>query len=645
MHCHSSSKKTELCLVFPPVWLPMVPHLALPTLAAHLRRGGVDIVSMDENVAFFTRYLFTRPVLTRFLDAARRLSSARDGSRGPGCKPPSGREIARWERAADHIEQTLSVFRDQDSFLRPRLVVQALDDLGLLFQLSSRVHGPGDFSFNHYRRSDVHTAEDLWALCADSDRNVFLPYFRDHLMPRINRRSPRVLGISVSSYHQFVAALTLGGLVRERLPDVHVVMGGKHLLNIRADLLNDPILYRRFIHSAVLREGEVPLERLLEALRNGGRLEEVPNLRYLENDHVVETEVWEPPALSSLASPDFSDIHWDGYLVPRRYAPIRMAEGCYWGKCTFCFRYRRDRAAFRPPGAVLDEIERLVLYHGVRDLTVNDDCLPPEYWDEIAEGVVDRDLDISMLIWAKPVAGFTRDRLEKMARAGVRQVRWGLESAQPRILKLMRKGTTVEEALRVLEDAASAGIWNHACMITGFPTETRKEAEGTLAFLREHTEVIHSFIFYPFALYEDTHIFDNPEAFSIRDIQVEKGPLSERCTYTQEVGMTPEEARRFVPRMKQALLDLTFHRPFWHRLKIREYLQLYLDHYGLDLVRSIRLSSDASAKKGRRPSADCSFFFVRRSGKQNPSNLRLKTLQRLEERAVASPPKDARLSE
>jgi radical SAM superfamily enzyme YgiQ (UPF0313 family) len=551
---------------------------------------------MDENVSFFTRYLFTPATLARFLETARDLSRSQDGALGPGWKAPSSAEVEQWARAVDRAESTLSVFRDEGAFLSPDRVVRAQDDIERLFRLCSRVHGPGDFSFNHYRREDVHTLEDLAALCVDPVRNVFLPYLRDDVVPGIARLSPRAVGLSVSSYHQFVAALTLGGLVREHLPDVHVVLGGKHLLNIQENLLSGPLIYSRFVHSAVLREGEIPLERLVEALRSGGPTASVPNLRYLEGGRVVETEPCEPPPLADLPHPDFSDTPWDRYLVPRRYAPIRMAEGCYWGKCTFCFRYRRDRAAFRPAGSVLDEMERLVRDHGVHDLTVNDDCLPPEYWEEIADGVIGRGLDLSMLIWAKPVSGFTRDRLSKMARAGVRQVRWGLESAQPRILRLMRKGTTVEGALRVLKDAASEGIWNHTCVIIGFPTETREEAENTVAFIRNHADVIHSFIFYPFALYEDTHIFDRPEAFSIRDIRTEKGPLTERLTYIQERGMTPEEARRFVPQARRDLLEGVYGRPFWHRLKIREYLQLYLDHYGLAWVRDLRLPSDAERK-------------------------------------------------
>gem|GEM_PF-5449473 len=48
MHSHCSSPKgTGLCLVFPPVWLPMVPHPALPVLPARLRRMGAGVVTLD----------------------------------------------------------------------------------------------------------------------------------------------------------------------------------------------------------------------------------------------------------------------------------------------------------------------------------------------------------------------------------------------------------------------------------------------------------------------------------------------------------------------------------------------------------------------------------------------------------------------
>jgi len=285
-----------------------------------------------------------------------------------------------------------------------------------------------------------------------------------------------------------------------------------------------------------------------------------------------------------LPHPDFDEIPWEKYLVPVRYAPIRTAEGCYWGKCTFCARYGPERTVFIPPERVLDEIEYLGDVHGVRDISVNDDCLPPSYWEEISEGIIKRGLSLSMLIWAKPVAGFTRSRLRKMARAGVRQIRWGVESAEPRVLGLMQKGTTVDSTLRVLRDAHDVGIWNHACFILGFPTETREEAQVTLEFLKANNRIIQSFILYPFALYENSYVYRNPEEFGIRDLRIEATPLSDIIFYTTERGMTRSEARAMVPKAKEMLLDRTYHWPFWYYLKLREYLQLYLDHYGLQGV-------------------------------------------------------------
>lgn len=580
----SYKSKTDICLVFPPVWLPIAPHLALPTLTSYLRDNGFTVKPMDANISFFERHLFSPPVILESIEKARDLLHRPKGKTGGREEIPGRKELGRWERAAHRMGHFLSVLREKERFMDPVAAVESINNIRSLFDLYGKV-GYGDLSFNHYRRDDIHTLKDLMEISGDPERNVFLPYFRDHLLPRIERRMPLALGISISSIHQFVAALTLARLVRSRLPHVHVVAGGKHLLNIQHGLLKEPFLFRNFFHSAVLFEGEVPLGELLRALRAGSSYEQVPNLYFMKAGAVRHTSKQDPPSLDSLPRPDFSDTPWEQYLVPGRYAPVRAAEGCYWGKCTFCFRYGPDRAVFLSPGKVLDAMEHLIEVHGVHDFTVNDDCLPPEYWEEIAEGIIMRNLRLSMLIWAKPVAGFTRARLKRMARAGVRQVRWGVESGQPRILRLMRKGTTVEHTLRVLKDAHAEGIWNHACMIIGFPTETPEEAEGTVRFLQQNSGIIQSFILYPFALYENTYIYNHPHEFGISDIQREEKPLAERYSYTQEKGMTPEEARVFVPRAKQFLMDSAFHRPFWYHLKIREYLQIYLDHYGLERVR------------------------------------------------------------
>jgi radical SAM superfamily enzyme YgiQ (UPF0313 family) len=245
------------------------------------------------------------------------------------------------------------------------------------------------------------------------------------------------------------------------------------------------------------------------------------------------------------------------------------------------------------PDRVVEGLEHHRETYGVKDVSVNDDCMPPEYWEELCQRISERKLDLSMLIWAKPVGGFTRRRLELMAKAGVRQIRWGVESAHPRVLGLMRKGTNVSTTLRVLQDAHDVGIWNHACFILGFPTETRHEAQQSVDFLRKHHDLIQSFILYPFVLYEHSYIYRHPEAFGIREMRPNETPFFDQISYVTDVGMTPQEVVTLVQEAKATLLNGVYGRPFWHYLKIREYLQFYLDRYGLEGTLGLPFNRDA----------------------------------------------------
>ena len=574
----------HLVLIFPPVWVPMIPHLAIPALTGYLREGGFSVIPMDANVSFFTEFLLTPETLSHYLSIAHGLKDAHDSFLPRAWRELLNKELPLWEASIPRLDDLLTIFREKNRFLEPDAILSAQNQIQGLLYLSSIAYWPMQISFNHYRREDIRTMKDLLALCEDPERNIFLPFYRKMILPQIDHISPDVVGISISSYHQFVAAMTLARLVRVSLPHIHVVVGGKHLLNIWKKLIQDPFVFKHFFHSAILFEGEQPLESLLKALRSESPLYDVPNLIFFDGERLVRGESIAPLPLETLPRSDFNDTPWEKYLVPVRYAPIRMAEGCYWGKCTFCGRYGPSNASFIPPERVLDELEYLIDIYGIHDISVNDDCLPPSYWAELTEGIIRRGLKLSMLIWAKPVSGFTRTTIRNMFRAGVRQIRWGMESAHPRILDLMKKGTTVNSTLRVLRDAKEAGIWNHACIILGFPTETREEARVTLDFLSSNRDIIHSFILYPFQLLENSYIFHHPEEFGIHDLQLESSPLENRISYTTERGMTVQEVQSLALGGKRGLLDKTYDWPFWYYLKLREYLQLYLNHYGLQGV-------------------------------------------------------------
>jgi tRNA A37 methylthiotransferase MiaB len=73
-----------------------------------------------------------------------------------------------------------------------------------------------------------------------------------------------------------------------------------------------------------------------------------------------------------------------------------------------------------------------------------------------------------------------------MRKLGCVLINIGLESGSNRLLKLMRKGYTVEDAELMLQNMQKSGMNVHLYCICAFPTETEEESKETLSFLRTH---------------------------------------------------------------------------------------------------------------------------------------------------------------
>ncbi len=214
----SSNGRAPAILVFPPVWLPIVPHLAVPVLTAYLREKGFEVVPVDANLEFFTKYLLTRKTLDRLLDQLRLRLHQDPQSLPQELREKAVNRLGLWEKAAHKVEHLQGVLRLEESFFNPNEVLPAIEDLYQLMEMASLSGWPGRISFNYYRRGDIWSKEDLAQLCTDPVRNVFLPFWREMVNQRFKRINPSLVGISISSVHQFIAAMTLARLIREEMP-------------------------------------------------------------------------------------------------------------------------------------------------------------------------------------------------------------------------------------------------------------------------------------------------------------------------------------------------------------------------------------------------------------------------------------------
>ncbi|MFH1055315.1 MAG: radical SAM protein [Candidatus Altiarchaeota archaeon] len=178
---------------------------------------------------------------------------------------------------------------------------------------------------------------------------------------------------------------------------------------------------------------------------------------------------------------DFRNYH----VVAQKHPFIDMftGRGCVWGMCTFCLWVNTltEAGVYRHRSAsnVVEEM-RWVKENlpQIKEQFFQDDMLPGWWADEISEEVIRQKLDVTWGCYAK--GDLKLETMEKMKKAGCRVLHVGYESADPTILKNIRKGITRETMERFTKDAKKAGLEIHADFVVGLPGETEETIKNTV---------------------------------------------------------------------------------------------------------------------------------------------------------------------
>ncbi len=198
--------------------------------------------------------------------------------------------------------------------------------------------------------------------------------------------------------------------------------------------------------------------------------------------------------LDDLPMPDWEQISPKSYpraphgAVTKNYpiGIIMTTRGCPYG-CKFCaspnFYDRKIR--FRSPKNVVDEIEYLVKNHGVKEIHFEDDnfTLKREHAYEVCKMIVDRKIKITFTC----PNGIRADKVDKelllmMKKAGCYCFAYGIESANPQILKNINKDEDIETIKKSIDIAADCGIDCVGFFIFGLPGETKQSIEQSINF-------------------------------------------------------------------------------------------------------------------------------------------------------------------
>ncbi len=362
------------------------------------------------------------------------------------------------------------------------------------------------------------------------------PHLIDRTLQRLTLQAleqhrPDVVLLSVPFPGSVYAALRIAQAIKAARPEVVTVLGGGYV-NTELRELSEPRLFE-FVDYVTLDAGERPLLALLEHVAGKRSKTRLVRTFWRDGHEVRYTNFVEPDVpFDNVGTPTWDGLPLDRYLSlldmlnpmnrlwsDGRWNKLTVAHGCYWKKCSFCdvsldYISRYEAAS----GEVLvDRIEAIVAETGQTGFHFVDEAAPPKALKALAAELKRRHLQISWWGNIRFEKTFTPELCQLLADSGCIAISGGLEVASDRLLKLMKKGVSVEQVARVTKAFADAGVLVHAYLMYGFPTQTTQDTVDALEYVRQLFEngCIHSGFFHRFACTVHSPVGMNPAEYGV----------------------------------------------------------------------------------------------------------------------------------
>ncbi|MBI1745891.1 MAG: radical SAM protein [Acidobacteria bacterium] len=291
---------------------------------------------------------------------------------------------------------------------------------------------------------------------------------------------------------EYEPACRAAQLIKAIDPSVRTVFGGQH-----PTIRTEEVIKNDFCDFVVIGEGEETFLDLVVALERGGNFTSVFGLAFTANGQAQIN----PPRpsimdLDALPFPAYHLLDVEAYfrLEAARYTPknkrclqIFTSRGCPW-RCTYCHDLFGKKFRARTAENVLEEIRLLYHQYGIRELMVEDDIFNLDM--ERAKKICDLIIASEMKLYLQFGNGLRLERFDeelvrKLAQAGTHHIAIAIESASPRIQKLIKKNLRLDKTMEVFSWLRKHKINSLGFFMIGFPFETKEEIEQTIQYARQ----------------------------------------------------------------------------------------------------------------------------------------------------------------
>lgn len=276
--------------------------------------------------------------------------------------------------------------------------------------------------------------------------------------------------------------------IRDLRPDIPVVGGGPY-----ASTSYNEILISGLVDIAVIGEGETTFVDLIGQLMKSNAIPE--NLKGTAVMVAGKVKISEPRPLIQnvdlIPFPDYDFINLKDYVGIKNHALqdasksafIFSSRGCPYA-CFYCHQIFGKKIRRRSAENVVAEMRMHTEKRGIFDFVFLDDIFNLPMPDaKILLSLIAKELPGVRINFPNGLRAdhIDEEMLDLFESAGTVEMALAVETAVPRLQKLMGKNLNIDKAKKAIHSASKRFI-TRALFIIGFPTETYEEALETINF-------------------------------------------------------------------------------------------------------------------------------------------------------------------
>jgi hopanoid biosynthesis associated radical SAM protein HpnJ len=303
----------------------------------------------------------------------------------------------------------------------------------------------------------------------------------------------------------FAVDVKIAGMMKDSNPKLKVCFVGPPVTVDPEMALREPaidfVVRREFDHQIVKYAQGTPLDELPGvSFRKDGRVVNNPEGGFIEN-------LDELPWVTKVYKRDLDFRRYNVPFLLNPYISMYTSRGCP-AMCTFCLwpqTHSGHRWRLRSADDIAAECKwAMENFPGLKEIFFDDDTFNYQRKRTLEVCAKLKPLGLTWSCTSRVTTDY--ETLKAMREAGCRLMIVGYESGDPQILKNIKKGATIEMALRFTENCNKLGLTIHGDFIVGLPGETRESLRRTIDFAKRlDCETIQVSIAHP---YPGTEFYD-----------------------------------------------------------------------------------------------------------------------------------------